>query len=135
MTPVPRSAERRRAPGAVGLLMIAQAASLGVMSALHLPDDAGIAEAVIAVVLLTGAAALGRGARILPPLTVGFAIAGFLVGLRFTLGSGDAVDLAYHATVLPLLIATLVALIKRPSPSPGPAAEPPIATGAAETGG
>ena len=134
MTPLPRSAEQRRAPRAVCLLMIAQAASLAVMSALHLPGDAGIAEAVIAVVLLTGAAALGRGARIFPPLTVGFAIVGFLAGLHFTLGSGDAVDLAYHATVLPLLIATLVALIKRPGGSPGTAAEPRRATGAAETG-
>jgi hypothetical protein len=114
--------------------MIAQAASLGVMSALHLPNDAGIAEAVIAVVLLAGAAALARGARILPPLTVGFAIVGFLAGLHFTLGSGDAPDLAYHATVLPLLIATLVALIKRPSLSPETAVEPRRAAGAPETG-
>ena len=92
--------------------MIAQAASLGIMSALHLANDAGIAEAVIAVVLLAGAAALGRGARILPPLTVGFAIVGFLAGLHFTLESGDAVDLAYHATVLPLLGLTLAVLLR-----------------------
>jgi hypothetical protein len=97
------------------------------MSALHLsgilaggakpgtPDGAGIPEAIICVVLAYGAITLVRRsahARIVALLTTGFAILGFIVGLRFTIPDGKAIDIAYHATVLPLLILTLVALLR-----------------------
>jgi hypothetical protein len=108
-------------------LMLAIAASLVVMSAVHLggaltgsspfdPTDAGIAEATIAVVLAAGAVALLRGGQrawSLAVAAVAFAIAGFCVGLSFTLRGGDAIDVAYHLTVLPLLVITLVVLLRR----------------------
>jgi hypothetical protein len=40
-----------------------------------------------------------------------FAIVGFVVGLDFTVRGGAAIDIAYHATVLPLLLCTLAALL------------------------
>lgn len=102
--------------------MTIEAASLVVMSYLHLhgditaggppyrPDDAGIAEAIIAAVLLAGAYTVWRRpdrARATALGTVGFAIVGFVVGLTITVGSGSAVDIAYHSTVLPLLLVTM----------------------------
>ncbi|HEU0194659.1 MAG TPA: hypothetical protein VFQ71_10700 [Gaiellales bacterium] len=111
---------RRRLSAA---LMAAEVASLAVMSALHLsgglgptvhrPSAAGIAEAVIAVVLAAGLAALlataGRGRRAAMG-AVGFAILGFVVGLGFTIGGSSVVDVTYHATVLPILVVTLALL-------------------------
>jgi hypothetical protein len=112
----------------IAALMTLEVASLAVISSLHLshvlaggkkpfrPTAAGIAEAVIAVVLAFGLAALLRRAthtRAIAAATVLFAIAGFVVGLIFTLRGGDAIDIAYHATVLPLLLATLVLLLRR----------------------
>ena len=41
-----------------------------------------------------------------------FAIVGFLIGLSFTIRGGDAIDIAYHATVLPLLPLTLAVLLR-----------------------
>ena len=124
MTLLPRSLDRRGRREVVTGLMVLVAGSLAIMSALHLsgilgggakpfdPTDAGIAETVIACVLLGGAVALTRGSRILPPVALAFAIIGFLVGLHFTTGSGDAIDVAYHATVLPLLALTLTTLVR-----------------------
>ena len=43
--------------------------------------------------------------------TLGFASVGFIVGLSFTTRGGDAIDIAYHVTVLPLLVVALVALL------------------------
>jgi len=98
------------------------AATLAVMSALHLagvlddgsppfdPDRAGIAEAVIALVLAGGAVALARGARRVAFLAVVFAIAGFGVGLSMTIRGHAGWDIAYHATVLPLLLLALAQL-------------------------
>ena len=115
--------------------MFVVAATLVVASAVHLsghvhgrsapfdPDDAGVAEAVIAAVLAAGAATVFRaGARAKSAgiAATGFAIVGFLVGLRFTALGGHAPDIAYHVTVLPVLIAILVALLRadrRPSPA------------------
>jgi hypothetical protein len=120
MSPYPR-------PRMIAALMCFEAATLAVMSVLHLsgaldrgskpfdPSDAGIAEAVICLVLSYGALALlrrprkGIGAAIASTV---FAIAGFIVGLTFTIRGGSAVDIAYHATVLPLLLLTLVALAR-----------------------
>lgn len=124
---VPNVAHDRVTDQWIAAAMELEAASLVVMSALHLSGivagdakafpatQAGSAEAVIGVVLFAGAVALRRGALTAPRLCVGVAIFGFVIGLSFTLPSGAAVDIAYHATVLPLLLATLVALLRHPS--------------------
>ncbi len=115
----------------VALLMGFVAATLAVMASVHLagllqgskpfrPDDAGTAEAVIGAALLVGAAALWRRTAHCWGVAVaatGFAILGFVVGLSFTLRGGDAIDVAYHATVLPVLLLTLVALLRRTEPA------------------
>jgi glycerol uptake facilitator-like aquaporin len=103
------------------------AGSLGIMSYLHqagvLTDgsppfrssDAGIAEAVIGVVLLAGALAVWRipdRARPAALAAIGFALVGFVVGISITAASGAAVDIAYHATVLPILAVTMVLLLR-----------------------
>jgi hypothetical protein len=41
-----------------------------------------------------------------------FALIGFLVGISETARGGDAPDIAYHATVIPLLIAVLALLAR-----------------------
>ena len=98
------------------------AATLVVASALHLagivddgsppfdPNRAGIAEAVIAVVLAAGAVALVRGARRAALGAVVFALAGFGVGLSMTIRGHATGDIAYHATMLPLLLLALALL-------------------------
>jgi hypothetical protein len=103
-------------------LMAFVAATLAVMSALHLagvvddgsppfdPDRAGIAEAVIAVVLVAGAFALVRDARRAALAAVVFAIAGFGVGLSMTIRGHATADIAYHAVMLPLLLLALAQL-------------------------
>ena len=118
----PAIAERQGA-----LLMCAVAATLAAMSFLHLSgilaggakpfdrSDAGIAEAVICLVLGYGAAALLRTAprgRTVARAATGFAIAGFIVGLRFTLPGGSPIDIAYHLAALPILLLTLIALLR-----------------------
>jgi hypothetical protein len=105
------------------MVMGLEAASLAVMSALHLsgtlgggsksfePNNAGIAEALICLALLYGATALWRcfpNARTTTLGAVAFAIVGFVIGLSFTIRGGNAIDLAYHATMLPLLLLTLL---------------------------
>jgi hypothetical protein len=113
----------RRVPA----VMAAVAATLAVASVLHLSGqvagrgplfdsgDAGIAEAVIGAVLAAGALAMVRlpgRARTIGLAATGFAIAGFLVGLSITARAGHWPDIAYHLMVLPVLIATLVALLR-----------------------
>jgi hypothetical protein len=106
----------------IAVLMGLVAASLAVMSILHLAGGfegrtdtgAGIPEAIIGVVLVVGALALVRnGDRRAALGALGFAIAGFVVGLRFTIDDGG-VQLAYHAAVLPVLAVGLV-LASRPA--------------------
>jgi peptidoglycan/LPS O-acetylase OafA/YrhL len=107
--------------------MAAIAVSLGVMSYLHLTgalaggsvpfrsDDAGIAEAVIGVVLVAGALAVWRipdRARPAALAALGFAVVGFVIGISITITSGVAVDIAYHGTVLPILAVTMVLLLR-----------------------
>ena len=104
--------------------MVFEAATLWVASMLHLlaaadassrSVAAGVAEALICVALLGGAFALSRqswrGVRV-ALATVGFAIFGFIVGLTFTVRGGSPGDLAYHAVMLPLLVATAVLLAR-----------------------
>jgi hypothetical protein len=45
--------------------------------------------------------------------TIGFGILGVVAELTFTIQRGDAIDVAYHATLLPLLIVTLGAVWTR----------------------
>ena len=126
-----RPADRRRParpypwlPGLMGL----EAVTLAVFATLHLTgalrigagnsDGAGMAEALICIALAAGAAALLRSperGRRSALAAVAFAIFGFLVGLTFTISGGDAIDLAYHVAMLPVLVATAVLLAGRRS--------------------
>ena len=66
--------------------------------------------------MLAGTAALFRDpvrGRTAALGAVGFAIFGFVVGLTFTISGGAAIDLAYHAVMLPILVATAVQLRPR----------------------
>jgi peptidoglycan/LPS O-acetylase OafA/YrhL len=125
-------------------LLAFEAATLAVFAALHLSGalrigsssskpsyGAGFAEALICVALAAGAwmwarsprgRGRGRGAAL---AGVGFAIVGFLVGLSFTLGSGDTIDLTYHVVMLPALVATAV-LLARQHPGRRPPAAPDV---------
>jgi hypothetical protein len=111
-----------------------EALTLAVISSLHLsgvlgggakpfnPTAAGTAEAVIGVVLALGALALRRataGGRDAAVAANAFANIGFLVGLGFTLRGGDAIDVAYHAVMLPLLFLTMAALLRLRPTRPG----------------
>jgi ABC-type Fe3+ transport system permease subunit len=104
------------------------AATLAVMSALHLSgalpagtppyaaSSAGIAEAIICVVLLAGAVAVWRDpgrARPIALAALGFSILGFVVGISITIAGGPAVDIAYHGTVMPVLIVLIAVLFRR----------------------
>jgi hypothetical protein len=100
-----------------------EALTLALFATLHLSGvlrigantshGAGIAEALICLALLAGAGALARwpatGRRV-ALAALGFAILGFCVGLSFTIGSGDTIDLAYHLAMLPVLMATALLL-------------------------
>lgn len=118
----------------IAALMAVQAASLAVTSALHLSGvdgrdstGAGVAEAVICVILLGGAIAYRRApsGRSAALAATGFAIAGFCYGLSITAGGDELPDLVYHATVLPLLLVTMILIVR---------AKEPAATGAPATG-
>jgi hypothetical protein len=113
-------------------VLLLVAVSLAVESALHLSGavhprgsdetQAGAAEAVICVALLCGAGSLARrgpaGYRAALWATV-FAIAGFCLGLSITVPSGYIPDIAYHATVLPILIITCTLLLRSARPGDG----------------
>ena len=105
------------------------AATLAVASILHLlgaadgskpfsGGGAGIAEAIISVVLLAGVAIVvadpirGRTAAL---GATAFAVFGFLVGLSFTLRGGSPGDVIYHLAILPMLVLTLLRLLRRES--------------------
>jgi hypothetical protein len=117
---------RPRSP--IAAVLALESVTLAVFSTLHLTgalrigtggsDGAGVAEAVICVVLVGGAWALARSpsparARRAGLFAVCFAIAGFIVGLTFTVDSGEAIDLIYHATMLPILVGTAVLVARR----------------------
>jgi hypothetical protein len=122
--------DHRGATRAVAGLMLFEAATLAVASALHLSgnvqgrslpfnaDHAGIAEAIIGVVLAAGAVVMLRSparARAVGLGATGFAIAGFLLGLNLTARGGHIPDVAYHVVMLPVLIGGLVALLRSAS--------------------
>jgi peptidoglycan/LPS O-acetylase OafA/YrhL len=127
---------RRKIATGVAILMLVESASLAVASALHLsgvvdgrttsfdPDTAGIAEAVIGVVLVVGAVMMlrdPRRARTAGIAVNAFALVGFLIGISETAQGGHAPDIAYHATVIPLLVISLVVLLRHRSTEPDPA--------------
>ncbi len=114
--------------------MILEAATLAVASLLHLSgnvhgsapfdaDHAGIAEAIIAAVLVVAAITMFRlpaRARAAGLAANGFAVVGFLVGLNFTARGGHVPDVAYHVTVLPVLIGSLILLVRARQPRLSP---------------
>ena len=128
--PRPRQAgaDRRYA-----VLMLAEAATFGIASYLHLDGQiplgfttitgehfsrASFPEAVIGAVLAAGAVAVavapGR-ARSAALGTTGFAVLGVMTGLGFVLTSSRphiAIDLSYHLTILLVLLAGLVVLVR-----------------------
>ena len=123
----PGGARDRRAVTRVAALMVFVAATLAIAAALHLSglvngrsspfdaDHAGIAEAIICLVLATGAAAmlgLPRRARAIGVVVNALAIAGFVLGLTMTARGGHVPDIAYHLVILPMLVASLVVLLR-----------------------
>jgi peptidoglycan/LPS O-acetylase OafA/YrhL len=124
MTVMPAAKTTTRTPRTIAVAFALVAATLAAMSALHLggvlegsppfqPHSAAIAEAVIGAVLAAGAAVLLRRSSQVPAAALAanaFAVIGFTIGLTFTLRGGGAVDISYHATVLPLLLVTLSVL-------------------------
>jgi hypothetical protein len=82
---------------------------------LHDPfPGAAIPEAIIGVVVASGVLAIAERWRANWGIAVGttlFAIVGTLYGLSVTLGSGRSADIAYHVSVLVVLIVTLCLLI------------------------
>jgi peptidoglycan/LPS O-acetylase OafA/YrhL len=117
--------ERRPFLKKVAVVMLLVAASLAVVSSLHLAGvlgarsssyngtAAGVAEAIIGAALVVGALAIWRdgstGRRPAVAATV-FAIGGFVLGISITARSGYIPDIAYHATVLPILVVILIVL-------------------------
>ena len=130
MQPMTRIEKEQNRQRRIAFAMGLEALTLAVMAFLHLASslggglnsfsapDAGVAEAVICVVLAYGALRLMRGAsraRAIAMASTALAIVGFVIGLGSTLRGGDAVDIAYHVTMLPLLVLTLRALLRRPA--------------------
>jgi len=90
--------------------MALEALTLAIASPVHLITGlygAGIAEGLICVALLTG---LVRQRAAMGALCV--AVFGFVLGLTFTARGGGAIDLAYHAVMLPVLVATALLLAR-----------------------
>jgi hypothetical protein len=83
-----------RRPRRMAVLVVVEASMLAV----------GGVRAVACLTLQGRAVAVG---------TIGFGILGVLAGLTFTIQGDDADDIAYHATLLPLLIVTLGAVWTR----------------------
>lgn len=130
--PVERVLRRNVATG-LALLMLVVAVSLAIASALHLsglvdgrastfdPDAAGVAEAVIGAVLVVGAIVMLRSprrARSAGLAANAFALVGFLIGISETAVGGHAPDIAYHATIIPVLLFIVVVLLRHSSTEP-----------------
>ena len=109
----------------IAALMTFEAATLAVFAVLHLSGvlrpgsgasngyGAGFAEAIICLALVLGLRALVRSparGRVTALAATGFAILGFIVGLRFTVHGGAPIDLIYHVTMFPVLVATALML-------------------------
>ena len=133
--PTPRR-PRQRQEGVdrrFAVVMLVEAATFGVASYLHLDGQIPLGfttvtgehfgrasgpEAVIGAVLAAGAAVVAVApdrARTAALGATGFAVLGVLAGLGFVLTSSRpriAVDLAYHLTILLVLLAGLVVLVR-----------------------
>jgi peptidoglycan/LPS O-acetylase OafA/YrhL len=112
----------------IGTLMGFVAATLAVGAFVHLagytpggtrpPFDAshaGIAEAIIGLVLAYGAISVRRAvprARTVALVTTSLAIVGFVNGLNITARGGDVPDVIYHVTMLPVLVASLILIVR-----------------------
>jgi hypothetical protein len=114
------------------VVMLAAAATIGIASYLHLDgriplgfttisgehfSRVSVPEAIIAAVLAAGAVIVTVApcrARSVALGAVGFAVLGVLAGLGFALTSSPhiAADLAYHLSVLVVLLAALLALTR-----------------------
>jgi peptidoglycan/LPS O-acetylase OafA/YrhL len=142
----PQAPQRRRRIAAV---MGLEAASLLVASLLHLSGfahgharpftatGAGIAEAVIGIVLVCGALSLlrpGARGRSTALAATGFAIVGVLYGLSITTQGGDLPDIVYHVTLLPMLVATFALLLRRSKHSGGNREAPEASSRAVQPG-
>jgi hypothetical protein len=95
--------------------MAFEALTLAVASSVHLPDRAGIAEAIIGAFLAAGAFAMVRAparARTTGIVLNSLAAVGFLNGLTMTARDGDAPGIAYHLAVLPVMIASVIVLAR-----------------------
>ena len=116
---------RRKVGRAVTALMALMSATLALASALHAGvallgvgdrfPGAVIPEAVIAVVLAGAVAAGLAGARIareLALIATLLGVAGFLIGLRFTLADAAAGDIAYHFGGLAILLVITGLLVR-----------------------
>jgi hypothetical protein len=122
----------RRTIRGIARLMFFVAATLAVASLLHLsghvhgsspfdPDHAGIAGAIIGIVLACSATEMFRTpfrARPVGLAATGFAIVGFLLGLNFTARGGHIPDIAYHIAVLPVLGGSFMVLLRARRPTP-----------------
>ena len=125
-----RAMRRLVSQHAIVRLMACQAITLAIASALHLSGAdsamdssartaAGLAEALICVALVFGAAALAGGrpwGQTAAMMAIGFAIFGFVLGLSFTVRGGDTPDVAYHATMLGVFIVTAIQLSRLRQP-------------------
>jgi len=141
MTPAPdagldgmgRAPGKQRAPSRrTGTAMAAEAATFALASAAHLAASftvAAVPELLIAAVLGLGSSAVlsqrphawGAAAG-----TTSFATLGTIVGLTIiATGRQDTPDLAYHATILAALAATLAALWRRRDAAVRPTAQKP----------
>ena len=118
------STHRNRIPRIVGGVMLAEAVTFAIASILHFGvlesfDAAAIPEAIIAVVLGTGAIVLMRrpaGSWWIALTTTLFALLGVAIGLTVILRSpvSRPADLAYHASIFVALVMT-VGLLFTPS--------------------
>ena len=116
--PVPPAS---RIPRLVGSVMLAEAATFAIASILHFGVletfiGAAIPEAIIAVVLATGAIGVMRrwaGSWVMALATTLFALAGVIIGLSVILMSrvSRPADLAYHAGILVALLITVGVLL------------------------
>ena len=107
----------------LGVLLTVGAVTLGLASAIHFgvrlviedPDSgASIPEAILAFVLVVGAASVWfriRAAWGVALATTLFGLAGVGFGFSLTVGSGRTGDIAYHASLLAVLVSTALLLL------------------------
>jgi hypothetical protein len=95
-------------------LFVAAAVHSGWLGALDPFEAAALPEAIIGAVLMIGLGVLVRSPRswLFPLGTTVFAVAGTVVGLRFTLPRGEPGDIAYHISLLGVLLTLTVLLVR-----------------------